>query len=282
MAWIYNLIMDSIKNLDRSYLERVLNADPQKPGLAVEDFSIQPVRGGLSGALFYSVIVQCVGHGRPYHLLLKMNGGENEIRFYQNLASLLPIETPRVLDAHVDDDHRALLLMEKDENIRDNLTWTEEDYRQVVTDMARFHAPFWAKTETLADHSWLCRPYTNYTQKEVDKLQNDLAAIRASWLPQALPGLFGPERLSTIGQVLDRSRELFEPLTATGLTFVQGDYWFHNVLLTTGGRRVLVDWGGCHIESGFWELVYFINLLLAIAPGEYRAVSPVDPARLEG
>lgn len=175
--------------------------------------------------------------------------GANEIHFFQDLAFQIPIQTPRVLDAHLDPQHGAWLLMEEITRVRDDLQWTVEDYQQIVADMARFHAAYWAKTNRWLGCSWLRQPYTLGAEMEVRKLLRELSALRGSWLPKAMPSLFGSEQLEALESVLSQPRTMIETLAAPGFTLVHGDYWFHNLLLTAGGDRFLIDWQACHMRT---------------------------------
>jgi hypothetical protein len=209
-------------------------------------------------------------------LILKLEGGQKEIFFYRELASRLPVDTPRVLDARILDDGRAWLLMEEITGVKDGLTWDEVDYKAVLSDMARLHAHFWAKTGWLDDCVWLWRADDESLRALVAARRRDLDVIAASWLPQALPEVFEVDRLSLAIRVLEQPENVFGPLLAAGTTLVHGDYWFHNVQITNAGRRALVDWQGPQVWSGLWELAYFLNLLLAVGPGVYREELPFD------
>jgi hypothetical protein len=101
-------------------------------------------------------------------------------------------------------------------------------------------------------------------------------------VPQALPEVFGPDRLSLARIVLEQPDRVFAPLLAAGTTLVHGDYWFHNVQITGMGRRALVDWQDPQIWSGLWELAYFLNLLLAVGPGDFREALPFDEDLMVG
>jgi|GEM_PF-3704823 len=267
---------ESPDTLDAAYLESLLRSRYSDPGQKVAYFSVQRLEKGTSGAQLYSVGVDLASGNGPLRFVLKLNGGRKEVFFYRDLASRLPVETPYVLDARLLDDGRAWLLMEEITGVKDGLTWDEADYRAVLYDMAHLHAQFWTRANLLDDCPWLWRPNHAALQELVAARKSDLDAISASWLTDALPEVFASDRLSLATRVLEQPHKIFEPLLAAGTTLVHGDYWFHNVQITTAGRRVLVDWQDAQVWSGLWELAYFLNLLLPIGPNAYRENLPVD------
>jgi hypothetical protein len=263
-----------------SYLESVLRAYTSEPYQEITDFSVQPLNKGTSGAGLYVVTISRAHGSEPLRFILKLAGGEKEVLFYRELASRVPVGTPRVLDARMLDDGRAWVLMEEITGVKDGLTWDEANYKAVLSGMARLHAQFWARTDLLDDCPWLWRADDRSLQELVVARRSDLDAISASGLPQALPEVFGAERLALARHVLAQPEKLFGPLLAagTGTTLVHGDYWFHNVQITNTGRIVLVDWQNPQVWSGLWELAYFLNLLLPVGPGVYREELPFAEA----
>jgi hypothetical protein len=273
---------NSVDTITATYLDTLLRAYSGEPYKEVASFSVQRLEKGTSGAELYVVTINRASGSAPLRFVLKLAGGQDEVFFYRELASRLPVDTPRVLDARILDDGRAWLLMEEITDVKDGLAWDEVDYKAVLSDMARLHALFWGRTNLLDDCSWLWRPYEPSLEALVTARRSDIDAISASWLPQALPELFGPERLTLARQVLEQPERLFGPLLAAGTTLVHGDYWFHNVQITSTGRRVLMDWQDPQIWSGLWELAYFLNLLLPVSSRVYREELPLDEELMIG
>jgi hypothetical protein len=267
---------DSPDKISAAYLESLLRRYSGEHDQGVTDFSVRPLEKGTSGAGLHVVAIERASGGAPLRFILKVDGGPKEVYFYRDLASRVPVDTPRVLDARILEDGRAWLLMEEITDVKDDLTWDEADYRAVLSDMARLHARFWSRTEMLNDCPWLWRPDDEALGEIVAARRSDLDAISASWLPRALPEVFGVERLALASRVLEQPGKLFGPMLAAGTTLVHGDYWFHNVQVTGTGRRALVDWQDPQIWSGLWELAYFLNLLLAVGPAVYREQLPLD------
>lgn len=137
------------------------------------------------------------------------------------------------------------------------------------------HAHHWGRLGELTGFDWLQQPTSTHVQSLVNSVKEDLATVAASWLPQAMPEILSPERLRLMHSTLSQP-DFLAPLLELGCTVVHGDYWFHNVLITDDGRRVLVDWDACRLWSGLWEFAYFLNLLHAVGPGEWREEPPVS------
>jgi hypothetical protein len=266
----------SADTITAAYLDPLLRNYSGERYQEVADFSVTRLEKGTSGAELYLVAINQASGSAPLWFVLKLAGGRDEVFFYRELASRLPVDTPRVLDARMLDDGRAWLLMEEITDTKDGLAWDEADYKAVLFDMARLHTKFWGQTNLLDECTWLWRPDEPSLQALVTARRSDLAAISASWLPQALPEIFAAERLALARQVLAQPERLFGPLLTAGTTLVHGDYWFHNVQITNTGRRVLMDWQDPQIWSGFWELAYFLNLLLPVSSRVYREKLPLD------
>ena len=262
--------------IDAVYLESLLRNYSGEPHQKLVGFSVQRLDKGTSGAELYLVAVELAPGSEPSRFVLKIGGGQQEVYFYRELASRLPVDTPRVLDARMLDNGRAWLLMEEIAGVKDGLAWDEADYKAVLAGMARLHAQFWTRTNLLDDCSWLWRPDERSLQELVAARSSDVATLTAAGLPEALPEVFGSERLALATHLLEQPEKLFGPLLAAGTTLVHGDYWFHNIQITGTGRIVLVDWQDPQVWSGLWELAYFMNLLMPVAAGVYREKLPVD------
>ncbi len=263
-------------SITAAYLDALLRDYPDAPYSPVTAFTIDRLSKGTSGAGLYVVTIDRDPATDPLRFILKLSGGPKEVYFYRDLAPRLPIDTPAVLDARILDDGTTWLLMEQITGVKDGLAWDQSDYRAVLTGMARLHAAYWSRPDLLAGCPWLWRPDPTSLQTLVAARKTDLQAIVASTLPQQLPSIFTPDRLSLALHLLDHPHKLFDPLLAPGTTLVHGDYWFHNVQITRTGRIVLVDWQDPQTWSGLWELAYFLNLLLPVSATEYRTSLPLD------
>lgn len=261
----------SPEDIDAAYLEPLLASHLLLDAVDISRIDLAPLGKGTSGDQLVSVTVRLVRHPN-LRLILKLSRPENttEAHFYLDLAGRIPIDTPRVLDARILPDRRACWILMEEIGARDGLSWSPDDYRDVLHDMARLHARYWSRSAEIDDCSWLWRPTCEAVHDVVAALIEQTSIIEGSWLPPALPDLFAPGRLARMRHVLERYDRFVEPLLGAGTSFVHGDYWFHNVLISNDGHRRLIDWQSCRIWSGIWELAYFINLLQPVARDRYR------------
>jgi hypothetical protein len=266
--------------VDASTLAPLLGRFMGDSGLDVASVRTSPLRRGTSGSHLSRVVVRVSGRTDPVRLVLKLDrpGELNEVRFYAHLAGRLPVATPRVVAAHELDDGRGWLLMEELPTAKPARAWTADDVRAVVRDMATLHAAHWGDPRLADELPWLGRPDAASLDAEAAALHTSLAVIEAAGLPDLLPELIAASRLRRIARVLDRSRELLGPLLAAGTTVVHGDYWVHNVQLLPDGRRVLLDWQGCRLFSGLWEIVYFLDLWHVLGRRSFRERDPAAEA----
>jgi hypothetical protein len=177
------------------YLAERLTALLGRTANKVGDVSVHPLKTGTSGDQLYRVEPRA--DGQPFSLILKLNRSEDiaETLFYRDLCPRAGIDTPRVLDARVLTDGGGWLLMEELKP-KDDLSWTEEDYRAVVSDMARMHARYLNSPE-LDTYPWLWRPTPGALAEITGGLALLAQALRASPVP-SLVSVYSEERLDRI------------------------------------------------------------------------------------
>jgi Phosphotransferase enzyme family len=259
-------------------LEQSLPSFRGREKLGVLHTTISPLNLGTSGARLFSVDVATDTVQEPLALLLKISrpGRLTEAYFYRDLASTIPLSTPAVVATGIAGDS-GWVLMEKFE-ARPHSSWKDVDYKIVIEDMARLHAHYWGNVDSIR-RSWLEEMSLERVQERARELVELSRRIEDSWLAGAAPEIFENGRLARVRDALDNAETIAQPLREAGLTFVHGDYWFFNALLTADGRRFMVDWQGPMIWSGFWELAYFMNLLLALDGDGFRDI-PVPERNL--
>jgi len=238
----------------------------------------EPLGLGTSAANAFAVTVGIADRATPVELILKVSRSAIESRFYGDLAADLPVETPRIV-ARGADAGGGWILMER-VKARPSDTWSDAELEVVVRDMARFHAANWGTAQRLR-REWL----TEITEPVAAAMATErlamLPALRESWMADPEHGLFDGETVDRFQSALEDIVDLARPLWDAGTTLVHGDYWFHNVLLTDDGRRIMIDWQEPMIWSGLWELAYFINLLPVVGSTDYRPM-PVPEQVISG
>jgi hypothetical protein len=238
--------------------------------------SVTALSEGTSGDEVFELAVSV--DGEALRLVLKLNGpGETaETFFYRDLAAAVPVDTAPVLDARPLPDGRGWVLMEAVEG-KSPEAWDDDDHRAVVEAMAAMHARF-TRSPELDRCSWLWRPTADAMAEIASGLRELVVVVQSADALGPLGRVYTDDRLRRIGRALDRAQELVGPMLAASETLVHGDYWFRNVMATADGRHVVLDWQGCRVFSGIWELCYFVDLLRAVGPGRYRDLPVAEDA----
>jgi hypothetical protein len=143
---------------------------------------LEVLSGGVSGASTYRV------HGSSESCVLKIieaesadyvrARGHREIHFYDQLAARLPLHTPRVLASLIEESGYCALLIAAYEPIKPANELRADDFTEIATQLARFHAVYWNRTDQLANLPWLAKPTT-------PDLTNDMRHARETWLALA-------------------------------------------------------------------------------------------------
>jgi hypothetical protein len=184
---------------------------------------------------------------------------ENEVRFYQELASGLPMRTPAVFHADIDVDEAIFtLLLEDLAPARQGdqlLGCTPEVAELAVNELVKLHAPRW-DDPALASMPWLHRDPTAYRQFMLMLLPNLWDGFRARYAAD-----LGPE-VHAAGEALFGQLEAYL-LADTGIwTITHGDYRLDNLLFdpAPGGVPIaVVDWQTCAHGPPLADVAYFIG-----------------------
>lgn len=207
---------------------------------------------------------------------LSLRSYENEVRFYQQLASDLTVRTPQVFHADIDTETAAFVLLLEDlapGRPGDQLAGCTPEVAAVAVDeLVRLHAPRWSDP-TLAELEWLHR----------DKEANQ------RFMLTLLPGLWdgfrdrygadlGPD-VYTAGDALFADLEAYLLADTEPWTISHGDYRLDNLLFdpSPGGVPVaVVDWQTCTHGPGLSDVAYFVGA--GLSP-EDRAACEADLVR---
>ena len=184
---------------------------------------------------------------------------EREVRFYQQLASELPVTTPAVFYADVEPATASFVLLLEDiapATQGDQLAGCSPEVAEVaIAELVRLHAPRW-NDESLHSIEWL------YGDPVMSK-QMLLMLLPALW--QGFCARYATVLESHVheaGVVL--FARLAEYLMPTpNETIVHGDYRLDNLLLDPdlGAARPLtvVDWQTCGVNNAMQDVAYFIG-----------------------
>lgn len=189
---------------------------------------------------------------------LSLRSYEKEVRFYQHLATDLPVCTPTVFHADIDPATASFVLLLEDlapARAGDQLAGCSvEVVASAVDELVNLHAPRWADP-TLAELEWL---------------HGDIEAGRAflgMLLPNLWEGFKARYDADLDPHVVPLGEDLFAHLggylTLTGgpLTITHGDYRLDNLLLDPddGHVRGVVDWQTCAVGPAMNDVAYVMG-----------------------
>ncbi len=189
---------------------------------------------------------------------------EREVRFYQELATDVPIRTPHCLYAAIEPEAGWFVLLLEDLGAaregNDLAGCTEADAAAALRALARLHATFWDNPQ-LQELPWLFSPEW-HAMRLVTVAPVAFPAFAERMGPRLPAGLLAvlreiPDALER-GQLISRS-----PRTLT-----HGDYSSKNMFFTdtSAGTEVTVfDWQTVGHSPGAFDVSQFINRSLPVA-----------------
>ena len=190
--------------------------------------------------------------------------GENEVRFYREIAPKLSIDVPRALHVAYTGRARSFILVLEDLTAR-GARFTDvshhvtlDEARTVVLTLAQLHARFWDDPRLVNELAWLRHTDRNRNYP-VERL------LCAAAVPAALrkhPDLVPRELHESAARII-AARDRLEAAWATGpLTVVHGDAHAGNMYFCDG-RAGLLDWQVVQCGQGMRDVGYFLTNSLA-------------------
>lgn len=182
---------------------------------------------------------------------------EKEARFYTELASEVPVATPRVFAARWDPATGDVVLVLEDlsdARAIDQLTGaTAEEAATLVSALGDLHAAWW-ESPRFGTLGWLPRlcdpPFPQGLAQSTAQAGPRFAELFGARLPRRLTDL--PERMpAAVGP-------LMEQLSEAPVTLNHGDWRLDNFFFR-GGSPVVIDWQICMKASGAYDLGYFMS-----------------------
>lgn len=183
--------------------------------------------------------------------------GENycrEVRFYQKISRLLPVQVPRCYYASFDQRTlKHVLLLEKVEGRP--LDWMETGVSlcsalRFVKNIAAVHARWWERPEL---HELRCKMFFTQLLQAEDALQDARLGVEA--MAAAVNGL--PRILDS--DVWLRYQELWTRQTLPPNTLLHWDSHPGNVL-EHDCKQTLIDWQHCSVGNPAWDVARFVVL----------------------
>ncbi|MHB8438356.1 MAG: phosphotransferase, partial [Acidimicrobiales bacterium] len=205
---------------------------------------------------------------------VSMRTSEVEVRFYQQLAGVLPIRTPHCHHADVDPaTARFVLLLEDVAPARqgDQVTGcTVDEAASALEEMAKLHAPRWGDPD-LAGLEWLNRR----NEEQLDLLESIYPLFFAGFVDRYGDGLAPP--IADVGEEFFPHIGDYLRAVAPLRTVQHADFRVDNLLFGgADGRVVVVDWQTVTLGPGAADLAYFLGGSL---PVEIRRTHEADLVR---
>ncbi len=251
---------DSIKQLDKPWLEKTLNCD-------ISSFQIEPLGEGI-GIIGLVTRLSLKGKNCPKSLIAKFQSPspenraiahlfkmyEREVQFYSQVIEAVPIRAPHCFHAAFDPDSNAFILLLEDlQGYRagDQVAGcTLDECEQVIDTMAAFHRSTWQPNH-LPD---IIHHNTDF------QIQGMIDGFTAGWpiVTEKFSHLISPQTAHQASSLPDHIENLLEQIMDGPLCIAHGDMRLDNLLF--GPDHVaLVDFQALCKSAPEHDLAYFLS-----------------------
>ncbi|WP_169928759.1 phosphotransferase family protein [Brachybacterium ginsengisoli] len=217
-----------------------VHADPVAPALT----------GGMSGS---SVLGAVTPGGEPVVVKVSSFGtpesshrARRELDVYTELLLRVPLPAPRLVAAHRTEEWIAIAL-ERHRPAPPASEWTSAQWHDLAVLLGKLHAG----SRELAGRF---APLHAVSSRPVDEL--------AVFAQQLWNGEGDDARLEAACSALDR---LHDAVSDGPASFVHGDSHLGNVVLTTDGTLLLVDWQSAHVGPSIGDVAFALTRAAAAA-----------------
>ncbi len=257
------------EDITLDWLNQVLTDSCETAGPEATSLLVEPVPNERAQVWRLRVVFERRPLTRPVYFILKapqppgpLTGyapGAREVFFYQFLAPLLPLPTPRCLLARIDLDRgESFLLLDE---VREATLGCQRtglsahQARAAIRGLAAAHAMHWAKTDRppLPTLRNLVTRTAVYTAEDIE------ARFAAIWPRVAASlhfGLSRPVRLFG-DRMMGNIERTLQPLNTSPATLVHGDYRAENLFFQGRARTtsaIAFDWEQVALGSGLIDL----------------------------
>ena len=183
--------------------------------------------------------------------------GGNEVSFYRQIRSDVPVKTPRVYYCEGDSSDYVMLLEDLSEQeceFRDLASRCSlEEATRVVTTLAQLHARFWQSERFDGDLAWVHRYETNRDSRLLDLVRQLSVPITFEKYGRVLP----PRIRELAPQLMDNYLRLEEAWAQEPRTLIHGDAHLGNMYFQHGVAG-LIDWQVHQRGQGMRDVAYFL------------------------
>ena len=196
-------------------------------------------------------------------LLTTLGVYEREVRFYQGIASEIPMRTPKCFLAKWDSESLGFILLLEDlAALRSQdqiLGCPVDDADLVVTELAKFHASLW-NNPMLNDWDWAPRWDAGAS------LFSDRYPMWWRQLQQKFPGVMSEDFRRTADLLGPHVASIKKRLAQGPVTLSHGDYRLDNMFFEdtdSGNSLVVFDWQALRVGRAPYDLAYFLGTSMA-------------------
>jgi hypothetical protein len=134
--------------------------------------------------------------------------------------------------------------------------------KNVLKQMANFHASYWQNTEQFETATWLGRWWTD---RNNDFVAEDVTSYALERCAQLHPEHLTPKRMALLRRALQQRPKTHESFTQQPQTLIHWDFGPHNLQIAhinTTAQPTLFDWELTSIGLPQWDLVQFLLPIL--------------------
>jgi thiamine kinase-like enzyme len=183
--------------------------------------------------------------------------GGNEVSFYRQIRSDVPVKTPGVYYCEGDSSDYVMLLedlTDQDCEFRDlSSRCSAEEATRVVTTLAQLHARFWQSERFDGDLAWVHRFETNRDFRLLDLVRQLSVPISFENFGRVLPSSIR----DIVPQLMDKYPRLEEEWAREPRTLIHGDAHLGNMYFQDGVAGLL-DWQVHQRGQGMRDVAYFL------------------------
>lgn len=198
-------------------------------------------------------------HAPTRNLLTALGVYEREVRFYQSVASEIPMRTPKCFVASFDSESKGFILLLEDLGAMRSPDQTVgcavDDAKLAVETLAKLHGSIW-NSPLLGEWNWAPKWDTG---AEV------FASSFPGWwarLQQNFPSAISAEFRKTAEMVTPHVASIKSRLSRRPVTLCHGDYRLANMFFDDTDKAsplVVFDWQAVRVGRAPYDLAYFLG-----------------------
>lgn len=200
----------------------------------------------------------------PHDMLERVGAYQNEVRFYQQLASRSTLRTPHCYYSDINTETGEHILLLEDISPARNDTfiagYSPKDAERAIRAIAKFHSIWWESPE-LNKLDWLTENDLHITESEFQGVWDNFAENFELPLPESFKAIG-----ARYGENLMKAYDLHRN---SPRTLLHGDYQIENMLFSAeDSSLVVIDWQFLMRGCGVWDVAF--NLCSSLQTADRR------------